>query len=78
MSSEVRRIEKKFEKRWSDLKKASYKEIATLWDKHDKLSLSGATNTHTKQGILGKIVGIEWVLKMQDQIQHKEERDLRF
>ncbi len=76
MSSEVRRIEKRFEKRWSDLKKVSYKEIATLWDKHDKLS--GATNTHNKKGILGKIVGIEWVLKMQDQIQHKEERDLRF
>ncbi len=75
MSTEVKRVEKKFEKRWSDVKKLSHIEITSLWERHDKLS--GLKNTQVKQGIIGKVIGIEWVLKLLDQLEHKAERDLR-
>ena len=75
MSSEVRKVERKFEKRWNDVQRLSHKEITRLWDKHDKLK--GAKNNHVKQGLLGKIIGIEWVLKLFDELEHKAERDLR-
>jgi len=73
-SNEVRKVEKKFTKRWVEVQRISHKEVTTLWERHDKLK--GTGHTHIKQGIIGKIIGIEWVLTLLQELQHKDERDL--
>lgn len=72
--NEVRKVEKKFAKRWIEVQRIAHKEVTILWDRHDKLK--GTGDTQTQQGIIGKIIGIEWVLTLLQELEHKDERDL--
>lgn len=74
MSSEAKKVERKYKRRLTEMDSMCSRQIQSLWKKHD--SLKGASNNHIKAGILGKIVGIEWVLETLKTIQFKQEREL--
>ena len=71
MSSESKKVERKYKRRLTELDSMCSKQIQSLWKKHDK-----TTKEAHKAGILGKIVGIEWVLETLKVIQFKQEREL--
>ncbi len=74
MSFEAKRLEKRYKKKMSYLDRLCTIQIQGLWKKHD--SLKGAKENQVRTGILGKIVGIEWVLERLKELDHKEEREL--
>jgi len=71
---EAKRVERRYKRRLTELDSLCSRQIVLLWEKHD--SLKGAKSTHIKNGIIGKIVGIEWVMKTLNNLQHKEEREM--
>ncbi len=71
---EAKRVERRYKRRLTELDSLCSRQIVILWKKHD--SLKGAKSTHIKKGIIGKIVGIEWVLNTLSNLQHKEEREM--
>jgi len=68
---EAKRVEKKYKRRLTELDSLCGKQIQGLWKKHD--SLKGAKE---KAKIMGKIVGIEWVLTTLKSIEFRQEREL--
>jgi len=73
-SIEAKRLERRFHKKMLQLERLCNIQIQGLWKKHDELK--GAKENHVRSGILGKIVGIEWVLERLKELEHKEEREL--
>jgi len=71
---EAKRVERRYKRRLTELDSLCSRQISILWKKHD--SLKGAKSNHIKKGILGKIVGIEWVLNTLSNLQHKEDREM--
>jgi len=73
-SLEAKRVENRYRKKLLTLDNLCSKQIQGLWKKHD--SLKGAKENHVRAGIIGKIVGIEWVTDTLKSLEHKEEREL--
>jgi len=71
MSSDAKKVERKYKRRLTEMDSMCTRQIQSLWKKHDK-----TTKATLKAGILGKIVGIEWVLETLKTIQFKQEREL--
>jgi len=71
---EAKRVERRYKRRLTELDSLCSRQILILWKKHD--GLKGGKSNDKKSAILGKIVGIEWVMNTLKGLQHKEERDL--
>ena len=74
MSYDAKRLEKRYKKKMSYLDRLCTIQIQGLWKKHD--SLRGSKESREKTRLMGKIVGIEWVLDRLKELDHKEEREL--
>ncbi len=74
MTFDPKRVERRYKKRLTELDALCSRQIVILWKKHD--SLKGAGQNHVRAGIIGKVVGIEWVQDTLKEIEHREERDL--
>lgn len=61
------------EKKVRKLKKLANQQIQFLWKKHDETK--GKENDNFRSGLLGKIVGIEWVLDTLKDMELAEEKD---
>ncbi len=68
---EAKRVEKKYKRRFTELDSLCSKQIQTLWKKHDSLK-----GTKEKAKIMGKIVGIEWVMTTLKSVELKQEREI--
>ena len=71
---EAKKVERRYKRRLTELDSLCSKQIVLLWKKHD--SLKGTKSNLLKKGILGKIVGIEWVMNTLSNLQHKEDREM--
>ncbi len=71
MSSREKKIERKYKRRLTELDSQCSKQVQSLWKKHDSASIATL-----RAGLIGKIVGIEWVLETLKSIEHKQEREL--
>ena len=74
MITEAKKVERKYKRRLTELDSLCTKQIQNLWKKHD--GLKGASQNHVRAGLIGKIVGIEWVLDTLKSLEHKQEREL--
>lgn len=74
MSFEAKRLEKRYKKKMSYLDRLSTIQIQGLWKEHE--SLKGVEKNQVKAVIMGKIIGIKWVLERIKELDHKEEREL--
>jgi len=71
---EAKRVERRYKRRLTELDSLCSKQITMLWKKHD--GLKGGKPNDKKSAILGKIIGIEWVLNTLSNLQHKEDREM--
>lgn len=71
---EAKRVERRYKRRLTELDSLCSRQIVLLWKKHD--SLKDTKSNNIKKGIMGKIVGIEWVLNTLSNLEHKEEREM--
>ena len=71
---EAKRVERRYKRRLTELDSICSKQISLLWKKHD--GLRGSKEGHEKTRLMGKIVGIEWVLNTLSNLEHKEEREM--
>lgn len=70
-SNDARKITRKFERRYIHLEQLCAKQIKYLWKKHTEVS--GKGSAVLRAGLIGKIVGIEWVLEQLKQLERKDE-----
>lgn len=68
-NSEIKKVTRIFEKKFSDLDKACTRQINFLYTKHDNAKTYGVRN-----GIMGKIIGIEWVQNKLKELERRDEK----
>lgn len=72
-SNEARKVTKNFERRNMLLQQTCEKQVKFLWKKHT--DTNGKGSHILRAGLIGKIVGIEYVLGQLKQLQHNESVD---
>ncbi len=68
-NTEAKKIERKFQKKFSDLDKACTRQVNFLWTKHDDEKIYSVKN-----GIMGKIIGIQWVQNKLKELDRRDEK----
>lgn len=68
-NNEVKKVTRKFEKKFRDLDNACTRQLNFLWAKHAKEKTFGA-----RDGIMGKILGIQWVQNKLKELERRDEK----
>jgi len=68
MKNEVQILEKRFR----DLDHLCNQQVNQLWKTYQEKE--GRKNTNVRQGIMGKIIGIKWVLKRIKELERKDDK----
>jgi hypothetical protein len=71
ISSESKKVERKYKRRLTELDSLCTRQIQSLWKKHDSSKIATL-----RAGLIGKIVGIEWVISTLKSIELKQEREI--
>lgn len=70
-SNDAKKVERKYELRYTHLEQQCAKQVKFLWKKHS--NTKGKGSAILRAGLIGKIVGIEYVF---DQLKQLERKDL--
>jgi len=68
-NSEIKKVTRVFEKKFSDLDKACTRQLNFLWAKHENEKTYGA-----RDAIMGKIIGIQWVQNKLKELERRDEK----